>query len=428
MPDGSIQTTQGMNGRTRIRQRAVQNRTVVTRTKIAEGATEVLAREGVEGLTHRAVARAAGVSLAATTYHFDAKADIIEAASRTLLEGYLTAFRRMAGRIAAGEERRFTSLDDLVRQIVLNAIGRERTRSLAWTELILHGGRSPDGRALAQSWYEQLDAIWYEIARLIEPEASKREASSAIDLTVGLTFFLHPLGLDQPTVKALLGGKRDVGPLLEKIVRSRNQSRTATDESRLAKRYAENRQKIVQAAIDIIVREGAAGISYGRVAEAAGMVRSGPGYYFATIQELLETAQMALFERAKARYRVGLASIHPAEIDEGRLLDLTTAIFYREALEFGRQNIAHYSVWMRAAQDPCLRPAVASSLLDQHRAWSRRLSALGGKRPVHALAMRMQALFIGKLIRVIAAAADVAGLARTRADFAAIIGTDQTTS
>jgi hypothetical protein len=48
----------------------------------------------------------------------------------------------MATRIAAGEEKRFASLDDLVTQVVLNALERERTRSLAWSELILHGGRA----------------------------------------------------------------------------------------------------------------------------------------------------------------------------------------------------------------------------------------------------------------------------------------------
>jgi DNA-binding transcriptional regulator YbjK len=405
----------------KIRQRAVQNRTMVTRGKIADGAVDVLARAGVQGLTHRAVARAAGVSLAATTYHFDTKSDIVEEASRTLLDGYLAAFRRLADRIAAAEETRFTNLNDLIERIVLNVLGRERMRSLAWSELILHGGRSPSGRTLAQSWYEQLDAIWQGIARLIEPGAPRNKASAAIDLTVGLTFVLHPLGLDQKMVADILAGRRDPEPLLEKVARARGAHKVEVEEDELPTRYADMRRKIVEVAIDIMVREGAAGISHRRVAEVAGMVRSGPSYYFATIEELLETAQMALFERAKARYRAGLGSAGTASMDKERLLDLTTAIFFREALEFGSESIGHYSVWIGAAQNPSLRPAVASSLLDQHRAWMRRLASVSGKVPNAAVALRMQALFIGKLIRAIAAAVPVDDLAGAREDFALVL-------
>lgn len=408
-----------------VRQRAVQNRTTVTRAKIADGAIQVLARMGVEGLTHRAVARAAGVSLAATTYHFDSKAEIVEQASKTLLEGYLGAFRRMAGRIAAGEETRFASLDDLALRVVLNALGRERTRSLAWSELVLHGGRSVTGRALTRRWYEELDAIWYQIGGIIEQGASRQQASAAIDLVVGLTFFLHPLGLDAATVADLLAGRVDPEPLLRDIARSRNSLRNDAEEDELPKRHAETRQKLIDVAIAILAEEGAAGISFRRVAEAAGMVRSGPNYYFATIDELLAAAQTALFERAKARYRAGLGSLKAADIDESRLLDLTTAIYYREVLEFGRENIGHYSVWMSAAQNPSVRPAVASSLLDQHRAWVQRIAMIGGRGPGAPIAMRMQALFIGKLIRAIAASLDIADLSRAREDFALALSAPQ---
>jgi AcrR family transcriptional regulator len=180
----------------------------------------------------------------------------------------------------------------------------------------------------------------------------------------------------------------------------------------------ETRRKLVDAAIAIIVEEGIAGISFGRIADAAGMVRSGPSYYFATIDALLAAAQTALFERAKARYRAGLGSLKSAEINESRLLDLTTAIFYREALEFGKENIGHYSVWMSAAQNPSTRPAVASSLLGIHRAWTKRIALISGAPANPAVALRIQALFIGKLIRAIAAPVDVTDLSRARGDFA----------
>ena len=403
-----------MGGEGRTRQRAAQDRTLVTRGRILDGATRVLAEAGVPGLTHRAVARAAGVSLAATTYHFDTKAQIVEETSRALLEAYLAAFRRMEARIRTGGETRLASLGDLVRRVVLNAVGRDRTRSLAWCELVLHGGRSAAGRAMAQLWYEQLDSIWHDIARLFDPSASRDRAAAAVDLAIGLTFILHPLGLDQATAADLLAGRQDLEPVLRAGLPA-NRIERGDDTG------PEARRKVLQAAIDIIVEEGATGLSYGRVASLAGMARSGPGYYFPAIRDLLEAAQMALFRRAKARYRDGLAAGDAAGIDENRLLDLTTAIFFREALESGRENIGYHSVWMSAAQDPSLRPAVASSLLDLQRAWSRRIAAVYGAAPSPTVPLRMQAMFTGKLVRATAAAAGLADLSRVRGDFAAVL-------
>jgi AcrR family transcriptional regulator len=406
----------------RKRQRAVQDRTVVTRARIIDGAIAVLAREGVRGLTHRAVAVAAGVSLSATTYHFDTKADIIEAASRTLLDGYLAAFRRMARRVEAGEETRIARIDDLVERVARNALGRDRVRSLAWSELILHGGRSVHGRALARNWYEELDALWYAIAQLVAPRASRQMASAAIDRTVGLTFILHPLGLGERTVTDVLAGRTALRSLLVRQARSR---RKAEPDDQPAGRHAETRQRVVQSAIDIIVREGAAGISYGRVAEVAGMVRSGPGYYFDSIEDLIDTAEGTLFARARTRFQSAIGTANAAETDEARLLDLATTIFFREALEFGSENIGFYSVWISAAANTALRPAVAAALRDMLNAWSERILPPSTAASDPAAALRLQALFVGKLIRAIAASVPVAELARAREDFALALHPDR---
>ena len=235
------------------RPRAVQARTTDTRAKIAEGAIKVLARSGVAGLTHREVARAAGVSLAATTYHFDAKADIVEEASRTLLEGYLHAFRRLATRIAAGQEADLTKLACLVERVVLTALGRERVRSLAWSELIFHGARTPSGRALAQHWYEQLDAIWADIARLIEPAAPRLRAGAAVDLTIGLTLIFHPLRLEPLLARQVLTGRAGLERHLRALADGNGDRREAGSPCPpgSSQRYAQTRQRILDAAIQI---------------------------------------------------------------------------------------------------------------------------------------------------------------------------------
>lgn len=402
------------------RRPALQGRALKTRERIVQGAIAVLARGGVAGLTHRAVAKAAGVSLAATTYHFDTKADILAETSRVLLAGYLDAFRRFGLRLRAGGVADIGSLDDLVKRVVLTALGHERMRSLAWLELALHGGRSGDGRALAQNWYDELDTIWTMTAGDLDAASSHRAASAAVDHAIGLTFLLQPLALDNTIAKDLLTGRRDIASLASSMDMPTPAPDAGTQPPSGA-RSAGARARIVQAAIDILVEEGAGAVSHGAVARRAGMARSGPSYHFPAIDMLKRVAQMALFERARTRYRTGFGALAPFEIDETRLVDLTTAIFFREALEFAGENIGYHSVWLSAAHDAALRPAVLAALLNRHHAWRHRLEALPGGGPAPRAPLMLQAVFVGKLIRAIASGSGIAGLFRAREDFAAAI-------
>lgn len=398
--------------------RAVQGRTLITRRKIAEGAIKVLASHGVPGLTHRAVAHAGGVSLAATTYHFATKQDILAETSRTLMEGYLDAFRRLRQRLLANEETAIRSLDDLVARVVATALGRERTRSLAWCELMLHGGRHDEGRAMARRWYSELDAIWAGIAEAF-PGSSPLRAAAAIDITVGFTVLLHPLMLDQETVFDLLCGRVGVDQLPGIKALAETSVPRAPSPEALRPRQMETRERLIEATIDMLVAEGAAAVSHASIAERAGMVRSGPSYYFPTIGSLLEAAQTTMFERAKARYRAGIEAVAVADMDRDRLVDLTTTIFFREVLEFARENVGYYSVWMSAVQDAELRGAVSSALLDQQNAWRRRLVVCAA---VAGSPLQLQALFVGKLIRGIVSQLDTTDLSHSREDFAVAIG------
>ena len=386
------------------RQRAEQQRAAVTRGKIVDGAIGVLARQGIAGLTHRAVAQGAGVSLAATTYHFATKADILGAASQRLLDGYLAAFDRLEARIGAGGETGLATLEDLVVRVTGNALGRERIRSLAWCEIILHCARDPAGRAVAQGWYQALDRIWARIGARLDPAAGPDDARQAIDLVVGLTFLLHPLALVPDVAGAILSGARDPAGDLAAL---------AGDMPAPAASAAG--QQVIAATIAVLIDDGAAGVTFRSVAERAGLSRSGPAHHFASVARLIEVAQLTLFQTAKARYRAAMAGSTAGPLPAGPLLDLTAAVFTREALDHARENTGYYSAWVSAAQTPALRPAVAAAQLDQHRAWCRRLAPLGGG---PATALRFQALFVGMLIRALAAGADAGLLARVRPAFA----------
>ena len=392
-----------------------QSRSLLMRRRIAAGAVSVLASAGVAGLTHRAVARAAGVSLAATTYHFEAKSDILAAASRDLFDGYIADFARLAERMAErmgqGAPSGPRTLDALMRRAVLNALGRDRERSLAWCEILLHGGRDAEAHATLRAWYEALHRVWADLARHLRPGAGAAEIRQAVDLVIGLTFLLHPLALPPDQVEALLAGQEDLAACLRRFAPPPAETQ---DDSAA-------RAHVVQAAIDILTEAGAFGITYASVAKRAGLSRSAPVHHFPSIDALQAAAQRALFRRAKTRYRSGLSGVGQDGLGPDELLDLTTAILFREVLEHPGENLAVYSSWIRAAQSPETQAVVAAAQADLHRAWCRRLAALPVPADPSAAALRMQALFIGALLRAITTGARTETLAQMRAGFATIL-------
>lgn len=400
--------------------RSIQNRSIISRQRIAEGAITVLAQSGVNRLTHRSVAKAAKSSLAATTRHFDTKLDILWAASTLIFDSYLISFERLNERLRAGQKPSIRSLDDLVSVVVLNSLNhdrdRDRTHSLAWFEVIFHSGRTPSGRALTQDWFVKFDGIWQRIAEWLEPGLTTEHVTVALDRAVGLALLLHPLGLPRPALSDVLNGRIGIEQAITKLAKDHAPD-AASEATARSGQNEDTRKRIVQAAIDLLVEQGASAVSYRAVAERCGMVRSGPTYYFATISSLLETAEMALFARAKARYREGLGAAGSSEISESRLADLSTAIFFREVLEFPHENLGFYSVWLSASQNSALLSTVAASFLNQYAAWRRRLGIISDRSLDPRAPLYMQATYLGGLIRAVATGADVADLSKARERF-----------
>jgi DNA-binding transcriptional regulator YbjK len=126
-----------------------QERSVERRSRIAQAAIEILASHGVAGVTHRLVAAKAGDSLAATTYYFDSKYDMVAEASGIVLGGYTESFRRSAARIR-GEGRDANTFKQFVRRLIRNAARRDRMRTICWAEIILDAHRHQENLVLAR--------------------------------------------------------------------------------------------------------------------------------------------------------------------------------------------------------------------------------------------------------------------------------------
>lgn len=373
--------------------RAKQERSERTRAAIIEAVIAVLAEVGVAGLTHRLVAQRSGASLAATTYYFESKQDMIAEAANLLLQANLIELSRLADSVRGGGALGFRGF---VAQLAAGGMGEHRTRTLAWCEIMLDGARRPDAHALTRTWYERLFQVWAQVARAFEAPYPAIAARTGLDITVGALFHGLGLGLGPETLRATLAGRVTAADLFPLAGAGPAGAVTPA----LTARAAATRERILEAAIRLLSSRGAGAVNYRSVALEAGLTAGAPAYYFSSAKALLGEAQVLLFSRSKARSRKVMSNAFEG-LDLPTMVELTAVIFQSEATEFGPQNLATYAIWLQSAREPELRPLVQEALADLHRAWSRILLTLGavntGPEP-----LLIQYLFVGAQIRAMA--------------------------
>jgi DNA-binding transcriptional regulator YbjK len=383
---------------------------------LAEAVIVVVAEVGVSRLTHRRVAAAAGVSLSATTYHYKTKADMLATAAQRLLDGYIRDFKSIARDCRQGLRPSLT-LAELCFRIVRNAADRNSVASLAWCEIMLDAARSPEGHEIAQRWFADLQGAWEDVAHAFEEDATALELLCMIDLVVGLLFVSRGLQLDENAIAAVENGASPEATWRLAMAPAAGEPGGEKPRSR---KSAETRERLLRAAIGLLIEGGTGAVTYAAVAERTGDAMTAPAYHFSSISGLLKAAETRMFrdskDRAREVFASGQSDCHSAE----ELADVTAAIFIREATQFRPQSIAHYSIWLEAARNPQLRPDVSTAVGDQLRAWMRRLAPISGGGEHNALAC--QALFVGALVRVVSTGARTEALARIRAQFEWMFG------
>jgi AcrR family transcriptional regulator len=167
------------------------------------------------------------------------------------------------------------------------------------------------------------------------------------------------------------------------------------------------RERILEAACDLIAADGIDGVRIARVARRAGASTALVHHYFSTREDLLEQALLHSFDRVgDERFGDRRAESPPA--GESATEKLTRLI--NECLPLpGAQEqewVLWVELWLRAVRDPSLRP-VATRLYGRYRAWIaaaiREGTASGEFAPTdpRALADRVIALLDGFGIRAL---------------------------
>ncbi len=316
-------------------------RSARTKARIADAVITVLAEAGSSRLTHRLVAARAGVSLAATTYHYATKRDMIADAASRLLDGYAQSFRRAAARQRRGDGVA-TDLGGFAARLLINATGRHRRSALAWCEIILDAARTAEGHALADSWFSELLGVWGDLADAMPGKRGEHDVETAIDTMIGLLFITLPLDLTSARLSAVLTGGGD--PAREWAPPGGPPAVDQSSPTRRTNKARETRERILGGAIDVLIAQGAGAITYNAVAAQSALTTAAPAYHFGSIEGLLKAAEAELFARSKGRYRdmVTSAQVTGAPLDV--LADLTAAVFVREVTQHGRAAIAIYSI------------------------------------------------------------------------------------
>jgi TetR/AcrR family transcriptional regulator, regulator of biofilm formation and stress response len=139
------------------------------RDHIADAALRLLARVGPDALTHRLAAAEAGTPLAATTYWFSSKEELLHAAFDRGVDRDLA--RLDALRRTAESWTRATIASELAHALYAKVLD-DRPTALVNNGLWLEAVRRPELRPAAERWSGAFTAFYAEQIRRVAPGAS----------------------------------------------------------------------------------------------------------------------------------------------------------------------------------------------------------------------------------------------------------------
>ena len=141
---------------------------------IADAGLRLIAREGLRGLTHRAVDAEVGLPVGSTSYYFRKRDDLVSACVRRLVEIDLLeiAATGIADRAMTADQ-----LADMGADLMWHWITVDAHRHLARYELLLHSRRRPE---LAAELRDAGDRLRAAMAAVLKTQDCAQPASTAL--------------------------------------------------------------------------------------------------------------------------------------------------------------------------------------------------------------------------------------------------------
>lgn len=169
-----------------------QDRSRRRRASLLDATIDLLADEGPRAITHRAVARRAGLPTASTTYYFDSIQQLTEEALARHVVGRSDELAELAA--AAMSEGRDAL--EIGRRLAVSLVDRATSPILAQFQIYLEAARNP---AVRQPVVDALDSFEH-MASVIFRSLGARDPDAAATTILAIVdgFALHRLARPQP--------------------------------------------------------------------------------------------------------------------------------------------------------------------------------------------------------------------------------------
>jgi len=196
--------------------RRPQRRGIQRRAAILRATLRILGLEGTAAITHRSVAEEAGVPIAATTYYFSSKEDLIREALH--LHAEMEAERVAEATRTLGEgPTTVEALADHLADFVDHGLGAGRQALIAEYELLLQAARDPGLESLSRVFYERVRGQLEETLT----ELGARDPTDAARLIMAVLAGLEVDNLATPTTHLSREELRQlIGQLLHSLLGS----------------------------------------------------------------------------------------------------------------------------------------------------------------------------------------------------------------
>jgi AcrR family transcriptional regulator len=201
---------------------------VTTRDKLLAAAAEALARDGLSGVSARAIACRAGVNQALVFYHFGSVSDLLEAAVRRSVDLAVASYRDRFADVGSLGELLALGRD-------LHRMERRRGNVAQMAQVMSGAQRDPilakAGRYAMQRWTSEIEAVLARllpgsvVEGLVDPRGIARAVaggSIGLELYAGVDRAGAESALDTlDAMGAVLAALDDLGPMATRAVRGR---------------------------------------------------------------------------------------------------------------------------------------------------------------------------------------------------------------
>ncbi|ESQ88998.1 hypothetical protein ABAC460_14555 [Asticcacaulis sp. AC460] len=362
---------------------------------VATAALDIVAAEGVAGLTLRPLAARLGTTVAILSYQFGQKEALVEqvvAFAATGEAAYLDGWREALG---GSTVLPATALAQIVEAVVADLTTLLRPQTLLFSELLFNVSGPEYSPAMA-TWIGHRFAFLQFLVAQVEP-------APVFDLATLLQGYL----IDESAYALALGGidsyrwlqKLCIGRLCSGLCPPGPASgdEVLFDRHILAlRRYAgaalkadepvEGAQDLIaQAAGDLIAARGVAGVTHRAIAEQTNLAPSTVAYHFPSQPDLVRTGLARLVPPQQTRMELDGSSSYTIRDIDGTYERLRPY----QAFELAR---AGFGIALAASRDPEWRPAAAGLRTLRGHFLKRALAGMTG--PAHFDGLGAQALIV----------------------------------